>query len=340
MSDIVLRPTFPEKELERLKKEILISLGQQHDEARIVASRAFASILFGDEHPMGRPSSGTEETIKPLTSDNLRQFHEKYFVTNNAYIVAVGAIESTDLKSKLEKYFGVMKKGDPAQPAMSSPKQVSKRIVYLIDKPGAAQSEIRIGRIGVSRATKDYFNLTVMNTILGGSFTSRLNQNLRETHGYSYGAGSGFPMRKSTGYFIASSAVQTDVTDKALNEFFKELNAISKSITDEELTRARNYVALSYPNDFNSVQSISGNINEKIQYNLPDSYFNTYVQNILAVKKQDALKAAKNYIDTKNIIVVVVGDRSKIETGIKALNLGEIKYMSIEDVLGPIPSVE
>jgi zinc protease len=223
---------------------------------------------------------------------------------------------------------------------MSSPKQVSKRIVYLIDKPGAAQSEIRIGRIGVSRATKDYFNLTVMNTILGGSFTSRLNQNLRETHGYSYGAGSGFPMRKSTGYFIASSAVQTDVTDKALNEFFKELNAISKSITDEELTRARNYVALSYPNDFNSVQSISGNINEKIQYNLPDSYFNTYVQNILAVKKQDALKAAKNYIDTKNIIVVVVGDRSKIETGIKALNLGEIKYMSIEDVLGPIPSVE
>jgi predicted Zn-dependent peptidase len=340
MSDITIRPTFPEKELARIKKEVLINLGQQHDEARIIASRAFSNILFGGDHPMGRSTSGNEKSINSLSVNDLKSFHEKYFVANNAYIVAVGAMETSELKMKLEKHFGSMKKGSMANTSLSNPKQVSKRTIYLIDKPGAAQSEIRIGRIGVSRATKDYFNLTVMNTVLGGSFTSRLNQNLRETHGYSYGAGSGFSMRKSAGYFIASSAVQTDVTDKALTEFFNELKAISKSITDDELTRARNYVALSYPGDFNSVQSIAGNMNEKIQYNLPDNYFNTYVQNILSVKKQDALKVAKTHIDPNNIVVVVVGDRSKIEAGIKGLKIGEIKYLSIEDVLGPIPVVE
>jgi zinc protease len=339
MSDLVLKPTFPEKELSRIRKELLVSLAQQHDEARIIASRTFAKVLFGDAHPLGRPTAGTEQSVKSFSVSDVQNFYNTYFVAGNAYIVAVGDITADALKAKLEKSLGGMKQGTANAVTLSNPKQVSKRVIYLVDKPGAAQSEIRIGRIGVTRDTKDYYNLMVMNTILGGSFTSRLNQNLRETHGYSYGAGSNFVMRKTTGYFLASSSVQTDVTDKALTEFFKELNAISKTITDDEVTRARNYLALGYPADFASVQSMVGALSEKIQYQLPSDYFNQYVPNILAVKKADVLRVAKN-IDTANIAVVVIGDRAKIEAGIKALNLGEIRYLSIADVLGPLPATE
>lgn len=340
MRDVALNPTFPEKELNRLRKEALIGLGQQHDDARTIATRAFAKLVFGEAHPMGRPTSGTGSSLKTITLNDVRDFHAKNFVAGNAYVIAVGDITADALKSKLEQSFGSMKQGTASEVSVAAPKQVSKRIIYLIDKPGAAQSEIRIGRVGVNRTTPDYYNLIVMNTILGGSFTSRLNQNLREAHGYSYGAGSNFVMRKTTGSFVASSAVQTDVTDKALTEFFKELKAISKTITDEEVTRARNYVALGYPSDFASVQSIVGALNEKIQYGLPDTYFNNYVPSVLSVKKSDVLRVAKSQVDADNVVVVVVGDRAKIEAGIQALKLGEIRYLSIADVLGPVPSVD
>jgi len=339
MSDILMKPTFPANELERLRKELLIDLGQQHDESRTIARRAFNQTIFGKDHPMGRTSMGTEKTLRSFQVSDLQKFHDKYFVADNAYVVAVGDIEANDLKEKLEEYFGSMKQGKANEVSISNPNQVKGRVIYLVDKPGSAQSEVYWGRVGVNRTTPDYYNITVMNTILGGSFTSRLNQNLRETHGYTYGAGSFFSMGKSTGYFLAYSSVQTDVTDKALHEFMKELTSID-SITDDDMTRARNYVALGYPQDFSSVQSIAGNIAEKVEFNLPDDYFNNYVRNILSVNKDDVIKAASEYVDPDNMAVIVVGDLSKIEKGIRALKLGEIKILKVDDILGPVPKVE
>lgn len=338
MKDVTLSPSFAEKELDRIRKSKLVTLGQNHDESRVIASTAFNQIIFGKDHAFGRGATGTEKTLKSFTVKEVRAFHETYFNAKNAWIVVAGAIDQKALKIKLETAFGKMKSGKSYETPKLPVPSVAGRVIYLIDKPGAAQSELRIGHTGVNRMTPDYFNLTVVNTILGGSFTSRLNQNIREEHGYAYGASSRFGFQKNTGAFLAASAVQTEVTDSAIFEFMKELKGISK-ISEEDLTRARNYVALSFPSDFADVQSIADNIGNQIFYGLPKDYYNTYTRNILDVTVDNAVKTAKNYIKTDDLVIVVVGDKAKIEAKIKGLNLGEIKYLSIEDVLGPVPQI-
>lgn len=338
-ADILLRLDFPQKELDRIRKERLTTLLQWHDQANMIASVTFQKILFGDNHPYGRPTMGNETSIKSFSVDDLKNFHGKYFKSNNAYVVVVGDITKDQLVPKLEALFGKWEKGDVPAVKLKDVDQVKKRVVYLVDKPGSAQSVISIGRIGADRLTLDYFPITVMNTILGGSFTSRLNNNLREQHGYTYGAGSSFDMRPYAGPFVARSSVQTEVTDKALVEFFKELEGITKPIPAEELTRAKNYVALGYPDNFQTVAEIAANIEEMIDFNLPGDYFNSYIGKVLNVGSGDVSKVSKRYIVPDKMIVVVVGDRSKIEEGIKKLNLGEIKHYKIDEVLGKKPQL-
>ena len=340
LQDIVLKPDFPQKELDRKKKERLTSIMQSHDQPTSIASYAFNKFLFGKDYPYGKSLIGDESSIKSTTAEDLIDFHKKYFVANNAFIVAVGDINKEELKKKLEYIFGSWKKGKVNDVNLKNPAQVNHRVIYLIDKPGAPQSVINIGRIGAARLTSDYNSIMVMNTLLGGSFGSRLNQNLREEHGYTYGAFSRFNFRIFPGSFVASSSVQTDVTDKALYEFFKELNGIRDPLSNEDLNRARNYVALNYPSEFQSVGEIAGHIEEMIEYNLPENYFNEYVSNILGVQGNDVTAAANKYIIPDKMIIVVVGDKSKIEDGIKALNLGEIKNLSVEEVMGKVPLLE
>jgi predicted Zn-dependent peptidase len=339
MGDIALRPSFPPGELDRLRKERLTTLAQWHDQPGTVASVAFNQTLFGSRHPYGVPSIGNEQSLRALNVADLRRFHEAYYNPNNVTLVVVGDVQKTEIQKKLESVFGGWKGKTTASVNWPDATQVEQRIVYLVDKPGAAQSEIRIGRIGVSRMTDDYFPLIVMNTILGGSFTSRLNQNLRETHGYSYGAGSFFDMRPLPGPFMAYSAVQTNVTDSALVEFFKEFRNIQKSITDEEFEKAKNYIALGFPDNFESVGQIAGMLAEMITFNLPDNYFNTYVSKVFAVKKEDVERVAREYVLSDKMAVIVVGDRAVIEKGLRGLNLGVLQVRSIEDILGTPPKL-
>ncbi|MEW6508676.1 MAG: pitrilysin family protein [Bacteroidota bacterium] len=338
-ADILLHPDFLQKELDRIRKEKLTSLLQWHDQANTIASVTFQKILFGENHPYGRPAMGNEASIKSFSVDDLKSFHRKYFKANNAYVIVVGNITKAQLVPKLESVFGKWERGDVPVVKLKDAEQVKKRVIYLVDKPGSAQSVISIGRIGTKRVTDDYFPITVMNTILGGSFTSRLNNNLREQHGYTYGAGSSFDMRHYPGPFVARSSVQTEVTDKALVEFFKELNGITKPVPEEELTRAKNYVALGYPDNFQTVAEIAANIEEMADYNLPGDYFNNYIDNVLNVNAGDVSKVSKRYIVPDKMAVIVVGDRSKIEEGIRKLNIGEIKHYKIEEVLGKKPQL-
>ncbi|MCX6150876.1 MAG: pitrilysin family protein [Ignavibacteriales bacterium] len=340
LSDIVLNPDFPLKELERKTKDRLTTIMQWHDQPTAIAPFTFNLKLFGKEHPYGRPTIGYENTIKSFSVGDLKNFHKEYFKANNAFIVAVGDVKIDELKTKLESAFGKWQKGDVPTDKIKEALQVNKRTIYIVDKPGSAQSVIFIGRIGAPRITTDYNAISVMNTILGGSFSSRLNQNLREVHGYTYGAGSYFSFRPIPGPFIAQSSVQTDVTDKALTEFFNELNGILKPVPDEELARAKNYLALSYPSNFQNVAEIAGQLEEMVEYNLPDNYFSDYIPSVLSISGDDVNKAAKKYIVPDQVLVVVVGDKAKIEDGIKKLNLGEIINLSIEDVLGKIPKIE
>jgi zinc protease len=339
-ADMVMRPMFPQSEVDRLKNERLTTLIQWHDEPRAIASALFNKTLYGDSHAYGTTTLGDENSIRSFTVDDLRQFHARTFTPSNATVIVVGDVSADRVMKLLDRYFGDWKGEALDIPEVPAVPQVASREIYLVDKPGAAQSEIRIGRIGVERGSPDYYSTVVLNTILGGSFASRLNQNLRERNGYTYGAGSRFLYRLSPGPFLASSAVQTDVTDKALVEFFNELTAIREPVSGEELSRAGNYVALDYPNSFETISGIAGELAELVMYGLPDDYFNTYVGNILGVTGDQVQAAAKKYIDPEKMAVIVVGDRSKIEAGIAALGLGTIHNLTIDDVLGPAPSTD
>ncbi|MGH7491370.1 MAG: M16 family metallopeptidase [bacterium] len=340
MADVALRPTFPTDELERQRKQRLTALAQAHDNPQTIAAVLSNRVLYGEQHPYGQQNGGVEASLRGFSAQDCKDFYAKYFHSNNAALIIAGDVTAKTILPKLESAFGKWKAGKAPSVTWPEVRQVADRQILLVDKPGAAQSVIRIGRIGTTRLTEDYYAITVLNTILGGSFTSRLNYNLRETHGYSYGAGSSFVLRPQPGPFIASASVQTDVTDKALTEFIKELNGILGEITDEELTRAKNYEALGYPANFQTTGQIAGALVELVTYGLPDTYFNDYVKNILAVTKEQVQAAAKKYIDPDKISIVVVGDRAKIEAGVRALNLGEVKVMTIEEVLGKAPKVE
>ncbi len=337
--DVVMRPMFPSEELERNRIERLTTLLQWHDEARVIGGNLFNTTVFGTSHPYGPPTTGDEKAIRGFTIEDVKKFYTTYFKPNNATLVVVGDGTPQTFLPKLDALLGSWRSGELPQTTWRDAAQVESRKISLVDKPGAAQSIIRIGRIGAARSTEDYFAITVMNTILGGSFTSRLNSNLREQHGYAYGAGSHFNLLPLPGAFTASSDVQTDVTDKALTEFFKELTNIA-NVSDEDLTRAKNYVALSYPSDFQSVGAIAEKLSELVIYKLPDDYFNSFTQKILAVTKDDVVRVAKKYVVPEKMAVIVVGDRKKIEKGIADLKLGVIQNLTIEDVLGKPPVIE
>ncbi len=339
MSDIILRPTFSAEELGRQRQNRLTSILQWHDEPGVIADRLFSQTLFGASHPYGRSGFGDEEGLRAINAGDLRNFHATHFTPGNSHLIVVGDITPATVIPLLEDAFGQWRGDAPGSMRVSSVRQVSSRRVLLVDKPGAAQSEIRIGRVGVDRMTDDYYPLLVMNTVLGGSFASRLNQNLREEHGYTYGARSSFSYRKGAGPFTASAAVQTDVTDSALVEFMRELNAIVEPISPEELNRARNFVALRFPGRFQTVAGVANRISEFLEYGLPEGYFNGYVSGVLNVSIDETTRVAREYLDPDKMIIVVVGDRERIEAGIRALHLGPLEIISIEDVLGAPPQL-
>lgn len=339
MADVALRPDFPPEELERKRLERLNQLLAARDEARAIAGVLFDRTLYGTEHPYGKTAMGDEASIRAVQVDDLRQFHATYFHPNNAFFVVVGDVSMGEIRPKLEALFGDWERGNIPILRWPDVEQVERREVYLVDKPGAAQSEIRIGRIGVPRLTDDYYAIVVMNTVLGGSFTSRLNSNLREEHGYTYGARSYFDFATLPGPFQAGAAVQTAVTAAALTEFMKELNGIRDPVPEEELTRAKNFVALRYPGRFQTVASIAGQLTELELYGLSDQYFNGYVDKILSVTQADVQRVARKYVVPEGMAIIVVGDRAAIEESVRALDLGPLHILSIEDVLGPEPQL-
>jgi predicted Zn-dependent peptidase len=338
--DMVLRPTFPTEELERHRKERLTTLTQWRDDPPQISSVLFSRTIFGPDHPYGRVTIGNEKSLRSISVDDLRKFHKKYFRPNNSALIVVGDVTAKEILPKLQDLFGKWEKGETDQPQFPAVEQVKTREIYLVDKPGAPQSVIRIGRIGAKRMTEDYFPLVVMNTILGGSFRSRLNQNLRETHGYTYGAGSGFEFLTNPGAFRAVASVQTAVTDKALTEFMREIKGILEPVSDEELARAENYLTLKYPGNFQSVAQVADQLADLFVYRLPDEYFDEYNSRVRSVTKDDVLRVARKYLDPEKIAIIIVGDRKQVEQGLAALSLGPIRNLTVEDVLGAAPAPE
>lgn len=334
MADVALRPSFPQAELDRLRQERITELLQAKDDPAAVAPMAFARLVYGAVNRYGTDAAGTERTLAAFTVADLKDFHARAYQPANAALVVTGDVKPDTIVPMLEASFGAWTNTAPIASIMIAPAPQPPPAVYIVDIPGAAQSQIRIGWVGVPRSTPDYFTLQVLNTVLGGAFTSRLNTNLREVHQYTYGASSRFTMRLGAGPFFAGAGVQTDKTSESLTEFFNELNAIGKPIPADELTKAKNYVALGFPADFETIGDLAARIEEQVVYGLPGDYFQNYVASIQAVTPEAVQKAAATYIQPSKFTVVVVGDRKVIEPGIRALKLGEVKTLTVNEALG------
>lgn len=333
LADVSLRPTFPAIEMERLRKERLTSLLQTRDNPASLVGIAFARLVFGQTHRYGTPMLGTDATNTAMTVSDLKTFYAAHYQPGNAHLIVTGDVAAADLLPMLEKTFGGWKgPAGPPKPTLAPPPAPAARRVFLVDKPGAAQSQIRIGGVGVSRNTPDYHVIDVMNTILGGSFSSRLNLNLREDKGYTYGASSLFDMRSAAGPFLAGAGVQTDKTVESLQEIFKELEGMRAPVPADELARAKSLQALSFPAAFETTGQISSQLAELVVYGLPESELSEYVPKIQAVTAADVERAAKQRLTTDRFVVVVVGDLAAIEQPIRRANLGAVTVVPLQDI--------
>ena len=330
-ADVLLNPSFPENEWSRVKTTHLTALLQQKDQPGTMASKAFNRLTFGTDHPYGRSTDGTEESVNGMTIGDMKEYYAAHYRPNNATMVVVGDINMAEAKKALGAHLGAWKAGERGKRDIGTPPSIASTGLFLVDKPEAAQSEIRIGHAGVARNNPDYFALTVMNTILGGQFTSRINMNLREEKGYTYGARSGFPMYINGGSFVASGAVKSAVTDSSVIEFMKELKLIRDAdVTAEELDFAKKSMIFREPRNFETPGQIAGQLQNLVLYDLPDNYFSTYVQNFEKVTLADVRRVAEKYIQPSAMNIVVVGDVSKVRDGLGRLGYGEPRLIGAD----------
>lgn len=331
LADMLVSSTFPEQGLERLRGQRLVALTQARSQPGAIASRVFPRILYGNDHPYGRVV--TEASIKRITREDVVVFHKAYFQPGRALVTVVGDITPASVKPVIEKTLAPWAKGG-APPSFDYPvlPEPKARTIFLVDKAGAAQSTFAIGRPGPPRNTPDYFALQVMNTMLGGMFQSRLNANIREEKGYSYGVSSNFAYGKGPGAFRTGGDIVTEKSDAALVEFMKELRGIhgERPITDEELATAKDALVQRLPGTFATVGSINNAITTLWTQGLPDDYYQQYAKSITAVTKDDVLRVAKQYLDLERLAIVIVGDRSVIEAPLKATGIAPIVYYDIE----------
>lgn len=341
LADVALRPRFPEAELTRLRKEALTSLLQARDVPGRLARAALAKALFGPDHRYGTALEGDAASLAGLTTSDLSAFHAAHFRPGSAALVLAGDF-GPGIAARLEATFGAWPAGGsvvaPLPPPPASPEKGRK--VWLVDKPGAPQSAIRIGRIGPPRAIPDYPALEVGNTLLGSMFTSRLNDNLREQHGYTYGARSSFDYRRSGGVFVAGADVATQVTAPAVTEFLKELARIRTPATADEVQRARAYLALGQGSDFETTGQIAAKIIDQVVYGLPDDEYSAFVPRAMAVGPADLVRAVSPRVDPADVAIVVVGDREAAGGPLRNLGIARVRFLTVDEVMGPEPKIE
>jgi predicted Zn-dependent peptidase len=331
VADMLLNPVFPEAGLERLRGQRLVQLTQQRAQTGAIANRVFPRVVYGDTHPYGRVV--TEASLKAVTRVDILAFHKAYYQPGRALVTVVGDTTAAAVKPVIEKALAAWTRGGDkpsfSYPAVAEPKATT---IFLVDKPGAAQSTFAIGRPGPPRDTPDYYALQVMNTILGGMFQSRLNANIREEKGYSYGVGSQFSYGKGPGAFTAFGDIVTDKNDAALVEFMKELRGVlgARPITDEELSVAKDALVQRLPATFASVSSINTALTTLWTQNLPDDYYQQYARRIAAITRDDVLRVAKQYVTVDKLAIVIVGDKAVIEGPLKAANIAPIVLYDIE----------
>ena len=326
--DLILHPAFPQKEFERIQKQRIAGIQNEKENPNAMGSRVVPALLYGKGHPYSRPFSGSgyESSIGKLTRDDLVKFHSTWFKPNNATLLVVGDTTLAEITPKLEKLFAGWKAGDVPKREIPTVPQPEKTVVYLLDKPGAQQSVIMGAQLATPRNDPDVVAIQLVNDVFGGYFSSRNNMNLREDKHWSYGVGSSLRAAKGQRPFITTSPVQTDKTKEALQELVKEYQGMAgaKPITAEELKNAVGNDTLSLPGSFETAGQLAGAYGNIIQYNLPEDYYNTFTQKATSLTPDAATALAKRIVLPDHVIWVIVGDMSKVEAGIRELNLGEV----------------
>jgi len=333
-ADVILNPSFPEKEFTRLQKQQLARIQQEKASPVQMALRVFPQYLYGQGHAYGNPltGSGTEESIGKMTRNDLVKYHQQWFKPNNATLIVVGDITLAEVSPKLEKLFKTWQKGEVPKKNISTVEQKAKSSIYLIDKPGSPQSVIIAGHVAPPKADPDDIAMNMLNSILGGTFTSRLNMNLREDKHWSYGAGSLIWGAKGQRPFIAYAPIQGDKTKEALQEMVGELKGIlgNRPATQEELDKVQKNEILGLPGSWETIGAVGGSISDIVTYGLPDDYYQTYPNKIRNLNLAQVSAAGKKLLHPDQVVWVVVGDRAKVEPTLKDLGLGEIRLIDTD----------
>ncbi len=322
---VLTSPAFRDDDIERLRAERLAERLQVIDEPRGLADEAFSRFVYSDSSRFAEPMSGSTRSVGGITRDDVAAFYDNHYSPAGTTLIMVGDLTADDaeqiVRDALASWSG---NGSMAVVAADAAAR-SSRAVQIVSKPEAAQSELRLGHVGVPRTHPDYFAIVVMNAVLGGLFSSRINLNLREAHGYTYGASSYYDWRRQAGPFVVSTAVQSEVTAEAIAEVLKEIDRMrSEEIGEDELTLATNYLEGVFPIRYETTAAIASALANMVIFELPETYYDTYRSNIGAVTTSDVLTAAKSHVQPESLQIVVVGNPSVLEGPITALDAGPL----------------
>ncbi len=335
VSDILLNPSFDPAEVERIRNDRLTHILQQKDNPGALAIRAFYSAVYGPNHPYGYTEVGTEKSNLTLTRELILRFYQTGYGPASSALVVAGNITESEIRTLADKYFGKWKPAEFSSRMPAVDARPARRIV-IVEKPDTPQTVLRIGHVGVARAHPDYVALDVMNAALGGLFSSRINLNLREKHGYTYGASSTFMFRRGAGPFLVGTAVQTDATAAAIVEIFYEIERMRESKLDpEELKTAKEAIARSLPGLFETTSLTASSFGQLFVHNLPLDYYTDLTGQIEEVSAGKVQQVAREHLKPEQAIIVAVGDRRKIEPQLRKLNLGPLE---IRDLNGNVIS--
>ena len=323
----VMAPSFPTSEVGRVKNQTLAAYQQSHARTAGLAADAFVRAVFDSTAPFSRPASGVPATITALTRDDIVNWHKSMYSPSAATLLIVGDISRAEAQNVAQQAYGSWAGSPASRTAVANPIRPSSGTrIILVDRPGSVQSSIIVGQAGFLATDPEYLNMVALNHVLGGGFSSRINMNLREKHGYTYGAFSNLDLRPGGGAFRITSDVRTSSTDSALVESVNEYKRIaSETVPATELQGMVNNLVSSFPNAVQNVQGLTGRIQQLIIWGLPLDFYTTYRERLAALTPDNIRSVATSKLTPNNLIVVVAGDLAKIEAPIKARNLGAVE---------------
>ena len=334
LADVLVRPAFPAREVDRLKGERLAEVMHTRSDPRGLAEEAFARAVYAEGSRYARAEAGGEASVASLTEADVRAFHAARYHPGATTVIVAGDVTVDDALALVSRTLGAWAGAAAPAPVLADVPGATTRRVHLVPKADAAQSEVRLGHVGLPRNTPDYFPLLVMNSILGGLFNSRVNMNLRERHGYTYGARSGFDWRRGAGPFSVDSAVASDVTVAAANEMLTEITRMrDEPVGDDELSLATSYLGGVFPIRYETTAAIASALASAVVYGLPDDYFDAYRERVRGVTAPEVQRVAREHLRPEALQLLVVGNPAAVQEPLEALGFGPLVVHDIDAVV-------